>query len=270
MSITELCLESLNLFAALSIFYFVVRLTPTLNLNLQKKAVRLLLVATGAFSANEALAFVSLFWRFESLEVVREFLEMTFIFSMAIALFFLFRSDRREVTQLSQSATVDKLTSLYNVGYFRQVAQQRFGLARAGNLPLALILLDADNFKSYNDTFGHEAGNVVLHSIAQQLRTSVRDQQDDIAARYGGEEFVVLLSSPLIVAEVTAERIRAAIAQHCQPNENPALKRAVTVSVGVAALAPHIQTLEDLIVAADQAMYQAKQAGKNRVGVAGA
>jgi diguanylate cyclase (GGDEF)-like protein len=268
MSITELCLESLNLAAALSIFYFVVRLTPTLNLNLQKQAVRLLLVATAAFSLNEALAFVSLFWGGAFWEVIREILEGVFIFSMAIALFLLFRSDRREVTQLSKSATTDKLTSLHNVGYFKQVAHQRFDLARVGNLPLSLIILDADNFKSYNDTFGHEAGNVVLCSIAQHLRASVREGQDDIVARYGGEEFVVLLSSSLAVAEAMAERIRAAIDQHCRPSETPALKRAVTVSVGVAALAPNLNTFEDLIVAADQAMYNAKQTGKNQVKIA--
>ncbi len=268
MSTLELCLESLNLCAALSIFYCVVGLAPTFSLRLQKKAVWLLLLATGAFSVNEVLAFVGLFRPFDGLEVIRDSLELIFIFSMAIALLLLFRSDLREVTQLNQSATVDKLTNLHNIGYFKQVAAQRLGLAQAGNLPLALILLDADNFKSYNDTFGHEAGNEVLRSIAQQLRASVREHQDDIAARYGGEEFVVLLSAPRSIAQATAERICAAIDQQCRPSETPDLKRSVTVSVGVAVLTPQMQTLEDLIVAADQAMYKAKQAGKNRVRVA--
>ena len=262
----ELILELVNLLAALCIFYCVVRLIPTLNLRLQRRAVQLLALATTTFSINEALGFIGLFWAVEWLEIVRDGLEMIFIMSLAISLFMLFKSDRREVATLNRAATMDRLTGLHNFGYFQNLATQRINLALAGNLPLSVILLDADNFKSYNDTFGHEAGNVVLEAIASVLRQAVRAGEDDIIARYGGEEFVVLLSRPLDRAVITAERIRALIEEQCQPAATPGLQRAVTVSIGVATLTPERQTLEALVEAADKAMYQAKRSGKNRVG----
>ena len=266
----ELFLELLNFCAALTILFFVVKLTPTLNLKLQKEAVYLLLLSTTLFSLNEALGVVSLFWTANALEVVRDCLEVMFILGMAAALYLLFQSDRQEVSPLNQAATVDKLTSLHNFGYFKQVATQRVQLAQAANLPLCLILLDADNFKSYNDTFGHEAGNIVLCQIAQHLQDAIRHHQDDVVARYGGEEFVVLLSSSLTIASAMAEWIRATIDSNCRPDKTATLQRAVTVSVGVAQLTPQLKTLEDLIAAADNAMYDAKRAGKNRIKIADA
>jgi diguanylate cyclase (GGDEF)-like protein len=262
----ELALELLNLMAAFCILYCVVRLTPTLNLRLQRRAVQLLLLATTTFFINEVLGVLGVFWVSEGLAVLRDGLEMTFIFSLAIALLLLFQSDRCEVATLNQAATVDRLTGLRNFGYFKGLATQRVNLALAGKLPLSLILLDADNFKSYNDTYGHEAGNIVLRLVATVLQMAVRAGEDDIVARYGGEEFVVLLSCPLEQAVDTAERIRAAVAHQCQPSVSPDLQRAVTVSVGVAALPPGQGTLETLVEQADQAMYRAKRAGKNRVG----
>jgi hypothetical protein len=102
----ELALELLNLMAALCILYCVVRLTPTLNLRLQRRAVQLLLLATTTFFVNEVLGVLGVFWVSEGLAVLRDGLEMTFIFSLAIALLLLFQSDRCEVATLNQAATV--------------------------------------------------------------------------------------------------------------------------------------------------------------------
>jgi diguanylate cyclase (GGDEF)-like protein len=124
-------------------------------------------------------------------------------------------------------------------------------------------MLDIDDFKNYNDAFGHEAGNAVLRVLAGILRRSVR--ADDLVARYGGEEFVVLLGGRLDEIEEAMERIRLQVEDRCSPLDGSPVRRQVTVSAGVAALTDRVQTLEELIEAADEAMYQAKRAGKNRV-----
>ncbi|MEO1591742.1 MAG: GGDEF domain-containing protein [Cyanobacteria bacterium J06632_22] len=261
----ELLLECVNLLAALAIFYGVLRLVPSLQLRLQRRTVRLLLAGTTLFAMNEALGVLGWLWPSEALQSLRDLLEMGMMGSIAIAVGLIVQSNRQEITQLSQAATIDRLTGLHNFGHFQTLAQQRTRRATAGQLPLSVILLDADNFKSYNDTFGHEAGNGVLQTIAATLRQAVRAGEEDIIARYGGEEFIVLLNSPLDQALGVADRICTQIAAQCQPTVTPTLQRAVTVSVGVATLAPQCSTLEQLIEAADQAMYQAKQAGKNQV-----
>jgi two-component system cell cycle response regulator len=129
------------------------------------------------------------------------------------------------------------------------------------------VLLDLDDFKQINDTHGHPAGDAVLRAIGQLLGSGVR--QIDLAARYGGEEFVVLVpDSELVGAERLANRLRTAIAklEVTRPGEEPLQ---VTASFGVA-VSDEVATPEELIAAADDALYEAKRAGKNRVVVAGA
>ena len=106
-------------------------------------------------------------------------------------------------------------------------------------------MLDVDNFKEYNDLFGHEAGNAVLRHVAGVLRRSVR--ADDLVARYGGEEFVALLNSSSKDAEDTLERTRERIdeARYSVDGEDP-MRRQVTVSIGVASLSERVRTLEEL------------------------
>jgi diguanylate cyclase (GGDEF)-like protein len=125
------------------------------------------------------------------------------------------------------------------------------------------MIFDVDDFKAVNDTYGHLAGDEVLREIAQRTEHSVR--KSDICARYGGEEFVVIM--PQTGSEgglVQAERIREIVASgafHCLP-----LGASVTVSVGVGVLDPDRMLMpEDLLRAADQALYSAKRSGKNRV-----
>ena len=262
---TELSLECVNLLAAIAIFYFVLRLLPILKLRLQRRALYLLVGGTSLFAVNEALGVLVWFWPSAVLQSLRDVLEMGMIGSIAISAGLIFQSNRREVAQLSQAATIDRLTGLHNFGYFQTLAKQRVRRAAVGRLPLSIILLDVDNFKSYNDTFGHEAGNIVLQTIAVTLQQAVRAGEEDIVARYGGEEFIVLLNSSLGQAMGVAERICTQIKTQCQPAMTPALQRAVTVSVGVATLTPYCSTLEQLVEAADQAMYQSKQNGKNQV-----
>lgn len=160
--------------------------------------------------------------------------------------------------ELEALATQDGLTGIKNRRAFGIRLDEEVARATRYSLPLALLLLDVDSFKSYNDTFGHPAGDEVLKLVAQILGENARET--DMAARYGGEEFVVLLpQTDAAGAWVIAERIRRAVADYPWPD------RAVTVSMGVAHLLPVVDTGSQLIARADQALYQSKAGGRNRV-----
>jgi diguanylate cyclase (GGDEF)-like protein len=129
--------------------------------------------------------------------------------------------------------------------------------------PIALIMCDIDKFKSVNDKYGHQAGDAVLKEIARLLKDEAREI--DRVGRYGGEEFLLILSGTVLDAAVTfAERLREKVENHTFPYEGGTLRR--TMSCGVAA-APHprVQDQEALVRAADDALYVAKETGRNRV-----
>jgi diguanylate cyclase (GGDEF)-like protein/PAS domain S-box-containing protein len=160
--------------------------------------------------------------------------------------------------QLERLATTDSLTGLSNRRVFETRAAIEFSIARRSHRPLSLLMMDIDNFKWRNDTFGHAAGDAALEMLGRILKTCVR--LGDVAARLGGEEFGFLLpdTGPMGAVEV-AHRVQALLSQ--QPR-NPA---ALTISVGAASTIESIETWEQLLSRADQAMYEAKRAGKNRV-----
>ncbi len=128
-------------------------------------------------------------------------------------------------------------------------------------------MLDIDDFKPYNDDFGHEAGDNALRCLARILRSSAR--ADAIAARYVGEEFVLLVNGFPEEAAVVAERIRSEVERQCSPERDAAMLLQMTASLGVVPLTKETQTLDGLIEAADRQMYRAKRSGKNRVSIAG-
>jgi len=131
--------------------------------------------------------------------------------------------------------------------------------------PFSLILLDVDHFKRINDTYGHEAGDAVLRSVAARVAGSVRDV--DFAARYGGEEFAVLLPETGLAGAVeTADRLRRSVAD--LPVEWRGQVIPVTISLGVAAVPECVANARDVLAAADQALYASKEAGRNRVSAA--
>ena len=129
--------------------------------------------------------------------------------------------------------------------------------------PLCLLITDIDHFKKFNDTYGHQQGDIVLKETARLLKESVR--KIDLAARYGGEEFAVILPETDIEnAKMVAERIRKKIEEFKVPGQNEPLH--VTVSVGVAQYEPEKDTeKKDFIEHADKALYKAKDSGRNRV-----
>ncbi len=206
---------------------------------------------------------------------------------------------------LEQLAITDDLTGLYNHRHFYERLGQEVARAKRYEIPLSLLIIDIDDFKRYNDAFGHRAGDAVLHDVAGLLKMGTR-QNVDLVARYGGEEFAIILPSTGVDGAVTvgervrttiaasdrlngdgnpddrdlslavnggpsaaldvAERIRNSIASETfGPAGAPAI---ITVSVGLAGFPRHARTADDLVEAADRALYRAKDLGKNRVEVA--
>lgn len=160
--------------------------------------------------------------------------------------------------KLQSLAVTDGLTGLHNHRAFQDYLEEQFQVAMRNRQPLAVILMDVDHFKQYNDTYGHQAGDEVLRQVAQILSAHVRE--GDFVARYGGEEFVVVLPrADSESAVAVAERLREAV-QSAEWRLRP-----VTGSFGVACIRPDMETRQELIEAADQALYQAKKNGRNRV-----
>ncbi len=164
--------------------------------------------------------------------------------------------------EVYQLATHDALTELYNRRHFLDLLDKEIARAERHRRPLALGILDVDLFKRINDDYGHIAGDGVLRQIAEILREHVRGE--DVAARIGGEEFAILLPEVSPVAALAfAERLREAIAvASFAPGGQP---QQMTVSIGLADLAPSRHTRSALLRAADEALYAAKDAGRNRV-----
>jgi diguanylate cyclase (GGDEF)-like protein len=181
--------------------------------------------------------------------------------------------DQKEIIELQ--ATTDGLTGLFNHRHFFERLRAEVTRARRYGLVLSLLMLDLDDFKNVNDQFGHPAGDDVLHAVSDVIRGQLR-QNLDIPARYGGEEFAVILphtgtqESDADLADgarTTGERIRRAIAEMELPIDQEGPPVHITASVGLAMLPAHAEDADELVSKADQALYRAKRAGKDRVEV---
>jgi diguanylate cyclase (GGDEF)-like protein len=159
-------------------------------------------------------------------------------------------------------ATYDTLTNLYNRRTFEELLQKQLARSKRTQAPFALAIVDIDHFKKFNDTYGHEVGDVVLRQVAGSLKDSLRI--NDVVARYGGEEFVVIFTDTKDDgARIVADRLRQRV-------EGLELRVGfqtlhVTISVGVAVFPEHGTTRDVLIEHADEALYRAKNGGRNRV-----
>ncbi len=165
--------------------------------------------------------------------------------------------------KLREQAMRDKLTGLYNRHYVQEWFNLELRRAQRHGRPVGALMVDIDHFKRFNDTFGHEAGDMVLRELAGVFGRLAR--KSDVASRYGGEEFLLLLPEcPLDAAIRKAELVRQEVAKLVLEYGNRSLGT-VTVSIGVAAFPDHAQDADALLRCADEAMYGAKETGRNRV-----
>jgi diguanylate cyclase (GGDEF)-like protein len=193
--------------------------------------------------------------------------ELVAVCSVGWAVRLLDRAEKEEVSSLRREANMDELTGLGNRSFFHRAAKRRMELYERNGLPLACAVLDVDDFKFYNDNYGHEGGDAVLRCLARVLGDSAR--ADDLVARYGGDEFVMLLGGSVEDATKVAERVREKLEIECLAQGDLSSSGSPTISVGVASLGEDTATLQHLIRAADVELYRAKAEGKNRVAAAG-
>jgi diguanylate cyclase (GGDEF)-like protein len=161
---------------------------------------------------------------------------------------------------LEQLSVTDGLTGLLNRRYLEERLAEEIKRSNRYGYPMSFMMIDVDHFKSYNDAFGHPAGDQVLKMVAKCFRETLRGA--DVAARYGGEEFSILLpQTTSSEAETIAERVR----EHIAATEFP--HRAVTISIGIASCCLDLNSAPELLGAADRALYGAKRKGRNAIQV---
>ncbi|MDW7681568.1 MAG: diguanylate cyclase [bacterium] len=166
--------------------------------------------------------------------------------------------------ELKKLAVTDGLTGAYNYRFFKEQLQKEITRAQRHKSHVSIVMIDIDYFKNYNDTHGHPAGDEVLKTISALLKKNIRNL--DVAARYGGEEFVlILIESDKNAASIVARKIKDLVekfkfkAEETQPNGK------ITVSIGVSTYPDDAQSFGQLVELADERLYKAKNAGRNRV-----
>lgn len=177
----------------------------------------------------------------------------------------MFSSDiRYGLNRAKQISEMDELTELLNRRGFAMMGGRLFGQAVRYNRPLSVLMLDSDNLKQVNDSFGHQAGDGLLKLLARSTQSQLRNS--DVLARYGGDEFVILLpETPASGAQGVAEKIREAV-MNTELMANGKIVK-TTVSVGAASYPNDGHTLDALVAKADMSMYKAKQSGRIQLGI---
>jgi diguanylate cyclase (GGDEF)-like protein len=166
--------------------------------------------------------------------------------------------------ELERRALTDALTGLFNIRWWRDMGPRVMSQSLRTGAGVGILLMDLDHFKQVNDSAGHAAGDSVLRAVARAIRRVVRDS--DYAVRFGGEEFLIVLTNSTVEGAMrVAQALQDAIAELRPPASD--VKR-VTASIGVAVFPDHGQELDDVVAAADHAMYQAKRDGRDRIAVA--
>ncbi|HJU94164.1 MAG TPA: diguanylate cyclase [Pyrinomonadaceae bacterium] len=171
---------------------------------------------------------------------------------------------QERATEFQLMSITDPLTALTNRRYLEERLAEELNRSKRYDYPMSFLMIDVDDFKMYNDKNGHQAGDVALQITAHCLKGALRAA--DVASRYGGEEFCILLPQTGIAEAATiAERIRHRVATTEFPHGKTQPLGRVTISIGVSTFSKHVDTPENIIAAADRALFQAKSLGKDRV-----
>lgn len=264
--VLEISFDLLSATAGLFVVAMALRVASTFTLNAHQQAMRVLAGAAVIIVASEFIGIAAALRGPSTFtDAAEELAELVAILAAAAVLHYLGRAERDDISSIRRSAEVDKLTGLSSRSFFEGAAARRIEQAKHNSTPIACVMLDVDDFKAYNDSHGHGAGDEILRCVARAMSESSR--ADDLVARYGGEEFVLLLHGDVEGIREVAERMRRAVQKRCVPEREDSLERPVTVSLGIAPLTEEINSLERLIAIADAEMYRAKKAGKNRVSV---
>ncbi len=167
-----------------------------------------------------------------------------------------------EMKRLTLLATTDKLTGAFTKKYYDEKFSELIDNSKNTNNSFSVLMLDIDKFKSINDNFGHQKGDIVLREVSQRIKSSIRST--DVFARYGGEEFIVILKDTnKKEASLVGEKIRKNVSNL----KIEGIKNSITISVGIALYPSNSKFKDDLVKKADQALYHAKQTGRNRVSI---
>ncbi|HEY8280812.1 MAG TPA: GGDEF domain-containing protein [Bdellovibrionota bacterium] len=174
-----------------------------------------------------------------------------------------FNDRMQEVATLKGLTFTDDLTGLYNQRYMEVILDREFSLAKRNDVQFSVLFLDMDHFKAVNDTHGHLIGSRLLYEVGQEIKRTLRES--DITFRYGGDEFVIILAhTGLEDAVVVAERIRLQVEKK-RFLAREALDIRLTASIGVASVPDHATSKQQILKAADEALYGVKKAVRNRV-----
>ncbi|MHB8792217.1 MAG: GGDEF domain-containing protein [Thermoleophilia bacterium] len=260
--IFETLLEFASLVLALIAFYFAIRILPSIGRDVRKRSWLFLSLAAVSFGVAMMLSVLSDLG-VAHVEAIYETTEFIFILLFAIGFYYMFTSEHRETLKLRRQSTTDDLTSLYTHGFFQTYLVNKVSNLKSDGTNLTVLFLDIDDFKQYNDQFGHQEGDYVLQKVAQTITQEARGE--DIASRYGGEEFTLILGCDFETACRVAERLRSSVEERCSTFADPNVKRSITVSVGLASFGVDSDAGDRLVKIADARMYEAKRRGKNQV-----
>jgi len=255
-------IELLNMIIALVAFYFAIRILPSISKDSRKRSWLFLSVAAITFGVAEIIGVLREIGNVE-IEGLYEITETVFVVMFAAGFYHLYTKEHAETLSLKIKSTTDDLTHLYTHGFFQTFLARKVDDIKSGNSELTVLFLDIDDFKQYNDLYGHQEGDYVLRKIAQTITQEARG--DDIASRYGGEEFTLILGCDFDTAVRVAERLRSGVEEHCSTFADANMKRSVTVSIGLASFDRDADSAEKLVNIADARMYEAKRRGKNQV-----
>jgi diguanylate cyclase (GGDEF)-like protein len=258
----ETYIKFASLIMALVALYFAIRILPSIGKDVRKRSWLFLCLAAIAFGASMAISVLSDI-ALPALHDLYEVLEFAFVIFLAIGFYNLYTSEHKETIKLKHQSTTDDLTNLFSHGFFQTYLVNKVSNLRNDGTELAVVFADIDDFKQYNDKFGHQEGDYVLKKVADVITGEARGE--DLASRYGGEEFTLILGCNFETAAAVAERLRMSIVDRCSKLADPRILRDITVSIGIASYGHDATEADKLVKIADSRMYMAKSRGKNQV-----